>query len=132
MAKFKYMVIDLTATEGSKVIGYVPEPTKVEVVKIINKKYLDNWLISPTKYTNDYKYVRLLEVYLCDGSIHKILVDKVFISKRESTDRQKWAVYATKATLHIPFTGDINDFDDCVEYLTKFYNYELIKNARAL
>ena len=40
--------------------------------------------------------------------------------RRESTDPQRWGVRFAESVLDVQFNGDLNSFDDCREFLSKY------------
>ena len=40
--------------------------------------------------------------------------------RRESTDPQRWGVRFAESVLNVKFDGDLNDFNDCRDFLSKY------------
>ena len=40
--------------------------------------------------------------------------------RRESTDPQRWGVRFSESVLDVQFNGDLNSFDDCRDFLSKY------------
>lgn len=40
--------------------------------------------------------------------------------RRESTDPQRWGVRFAESVLDVQFNGDLNDFNDCRDFLSKY------------
>ena len=40
--------------------------------------------------------------------------------RRESTDPQRWGVRFAESVLDVQFNGDLNSFDDCRDFLSKY------------